>query len=391
MAISTKDYEAFVERFEKTYGVHPNAVDQSNLAFELKQSRRFKFPDVEVRAQGAPRKLIIPIEDAEFIRKAFNEVLGAFRKVDRMYRRESAGDNTWQDEGLCALCRKSLKGTPMDDVVDAFKYDIDGDLDYIELMHRKCAKGKNYRIDADGHLVGKGPRKSIEEAKDVSAEKIEVIEKHDLRYEQSLGSGEKWIDPQRRPFMWYEQMFGDKWRPIGGWVFPLETYRDAQNRYRAQGIGLREAVCTGCMGTGIYKHQGDAREYQCPYCKGSGESPYPVKEDIKRVAGRFQVTDKKGQPVGDSHGSYSAAQKAEQNPQSKRMLYNTADAAPGDARVAEGRTLATFGQFVTETIIKHGSGWRLVSGKGSNLGDFSTKAAAHKHEAEVEYFKKHKK
>jgi len=43
---------------------------------------------------------------------------------------------------------------------------------------------------------------------------------------------------------------------------------------------------------------------------------------------------------------------------------------------------------VNEHIIKHGAGYRLVSKKtGKNLGDFPTKAAAEKHEREVEYFK----
>jgi hypothetical protein len=43
---------------------------------------------------------------------------------------------------------------------------------------------------------------------------------------------------------------------------------------------------------------------------------------------------------------------------------------------------------VSEHIIKHGSGYRLVSKKtGKNLGDFPTRAAAEKHEREVEYFK----
>ena len=43
---------------------------------------------------------------------------------------------------------------------------------------------------------------------------------------------------------------------------------------------------------------------------------------------------------------------------------------------------------VAEHIIKHGSGYRLVSKKtGKNLGDFPTKAAAEKHEREVGYFK----
>ena len=43
----------------------------------------------------------------------------------------------------------------------------------------------------------------------------------------------------------------------------------------------------------------------------------------------------------------------------------------------------------SEHIVKHGSGYRLVSHKGKNLGDFPTRAAAAKHEGEVEYFKKH--
>ena len=41
-----------------------------------------------------------------------------------------------------------------------------------------------------------------------------------------------------------------------------------------------------------------------------------------------------------------------------------------------------------EHIVKHGSGYRLVSKKtGKNLGDFPTRAAAEKHEREVQYFK----
>lgn len=74
---------------------------------------------------------------------------------------------------------------------------------------------------------------------------------------------------------------------------------------------LGEAVCTGCMGTGIYKHEGDAAKYQCPYCKGSGQSPYPVKEGVQRKAGQFLVVDRKGKPVGKPYPSYSAAQKAD--------------------------------------------------------------------------------
>lgn len=236
----------------------------------------------------------------------------------------------------CSICGKSLKGLPTQDVVDAYKYEFDGYLDYIDLMHRKCALAKGYKIDPNGHIKGHGPRQ-----------------------------------------------------------------------------GFREAKCSGCNGTGIYKHEGDATKYQCPYCKGSGESPYPVKEDVKRVQGRFQVVDRKGNPVGKPHPSYSAAQKADTH---KRKLYD--DVAAGKAQTSGEFASAGFptnedGCVVTsemsdtapavaklesfmehvlhETIVKHGSGYRLVSKKGKNLGDFSSKAAAHKHEGEVEWFKKHKK
>ena len=42
---------------------------------------------------------------------------------------------------------------------------------------------------------------------------------------------------------------------------------------------------------------------------------------------------------------------------------------------------------IAEHIVKHGSGYRLLSHKGKNLGTFKSKAAAAKHEGEVEYFK----
>ena len=48
-------------------------------------------------------------------------------------------------------------------------------------------------------------------------------------------------------------------------------------------------------------------------------------------------------------------------------------------------------ETVTEHIVKHGSGYRLVSHTGKNLGDFDSKKAAAKHEGEVEYFKSHPK
>ena len=44
-------------------------------------------------------------------------------------------------------------------------------------------------------------------------------------------------------------------------------------------------------------------------------------------------------------------------------------------------------EIITEHIGKVEGGYRLYSGKGKNLGTFPTKAAAEKHEREVQYFK----
>jgi hypothetical protein len=44
-------------------------------------------------------------------------------------------------------------------------------------------------------------------------------------------------------------------------------------------------------------------------------------------------------------------------------------------------------EFISEHIVKVKDGYRLLSGKGKNLGTFQTKAEAEKHEREVQYFK----
>lgn len=48
-------------------------------------------------------------------------------------------------------------------------------------------------------------------------------------------------------------------------------------------------------------------------------------------------------------------------------------------------------ESIPEHIVKHGSGYRLLSKKGKNLGDFKSHKAAAKHEGEVEWFKSHPK
>ena len=60
------------------------------------------------------------------------------------------------------------------------------------------------------------------------------------------------------------------------------------------------------------------------------------------------------------------------------------------ARVAANSACAKLNRGnVKEHIVKHGSGYRLMSHKGKNLGTFSSKAAAAKHERQVNYFKSH--
>jgi hypothetical protein len=44
-------------------------------------------------------------------------------------------------------------------------------------------------------------------------------------------------------------------------------------------------------------------------------------------------------------------------------------------------------EIINEHIAKVEGGYRLLSHKGKNLGTFPTKAAAEKHEREVQYFK----
>ena len=61
--------------------------------------------------------------------------------------------------------------------------------------------------------------------------------------------------------------------------------------------------------------------------------------------------------------------------------------ATGAGKLAPQLYQAVRKGMLLEHIVKHGSGYRLLSHKGKNLGTFSTKAAAKKHEREVQYFK----
>jgi hypothetical protein len=59
----------------------------------------------------------------------------------------------------------------------------------------------------------------------------------------------------------------------------------------------------------------------------------------------------------------------------------------GAGRLATQLYRAVRKGLLLEHIVKHGSGYRLLSHKGKNLGTFPTKAGAEKHEREVQYFK----
>ena len=44
-------------------------------------------------------------------------------------------------------------------------------------------------------------------------------------------------------------------------------------------------------------------------------------------------------------------------------------------------------EIISEHIVKVKDGYRLLSHKGKNLGNFPSKSGAQKHEREVQYFK----
>lgn len=60
---------------------------------------------------------------------------------------------------LCAVCRKPVTIGDAN-CVDHFIYEFDGELDYIELLHRACAEREGLAIDAEGHI---GKRASFTE------------------------------------------------------------------------------------------------------------------------------------------------------------------------------------------------------------------------------------
>lgn len=89
---------------------------------------------------------------------------------------------------------------------------------------------------------------------------------------------------------------------------------------------------------------------------------------------------RKGMLLGEGSGEMTAGE--------LRNMYNYYVNVKGMSPEEAERLVYTRDEPLDEHIVKHGSGYRLVSKKtGKNLGDFPTKAAAKKHEREVQYFK----
>ena len=57
----------------------------------------------------------------------------------------------------CTICGKPamIDKTPVGDIVDLYKYEFDGSLDYIMLLHRKCALARHMKIQGD-RVVAEG-------------------------------------------------------------------------------------------------------------------------------------------------------------------------------------------------------------------------------------------
>ena len=96
----------------------------------------------------------------------------------------------------------------------------------------------------------------------------------------------------------------------------------------------------------------------------------------KQMDKAFRVTTKEGPVTGKAGDYLCLGVENEMWPVDQAIFEKTMK------KVASGT------KKIKEIIHKTASGYRLVSHKGKNLGDFDSLGAAKKHEREVEYFKR---
>ena len=120
---------------------------------------------------------------------------------------------------------------------------------------------------------------------------------------------------------------------------------------------------------------------KCIYLVTGGRHPVDVLRTLAHELTHYKQDSEDNLPPGA--GETGTDQENEANANAGIVMRDFADKSPEYFGI-EGE------QTVDEHIVKHGSGYRLLSHKGKNLGTFKSKAAAAKHEGEVEYFK-HKK
>jgi hypothetical protein len=180
---------------------------------------------------------------------------------------------------------------PIGDVVDNYIYDVDGSLDYIELYHRQCALRRGYKIKNDtvvSEAVSPHPK--------LHFWLVSAVTEYDRKQESKRGYN----------------------------MYALPQYLGALDRIEddiRQGASIRSAIedhFSGPLQTFVLKwlqKQGarlDESQQVGEYPQVNESLPEPHEEEVRRIAGRFQVINCKGKPVGASHPSYSAAQKADQ-------------------------------------------------------------------------------
>jgi hypothetical protein len=327
---------------------------------------------------------------------------------------------------LCTKCRTPViqNGKTVGDVVDAFIYKY-GELDEIPLWHRQCAIKAGYKVGPKGHLVGYEPR-----GKDALNEAFGAEPRFDRAARCNLGSTlnnsffrviapfKVWWKTGNKPSnayygasRIYEPTYIDFTAPVGAVIahLPAGTFIsvDGRTARRAQPAPYifapfstsayeRETqfwplqklqsiepvklqyITEGLKTFGEYVTEAKLHSVGSDWIpdlrKGYDEKASVIDGTLYRKGRWVQVwwtKDNAGRPMNGISG---------------RESWESPDLANA---IENFKAMKKRWNELDEHIVKHGSGYRLVSHKGKNLGDFDSKAAAAKHEGEVEYFKKH--
>jgi hypothetical protein len=292
---------------------------------------------------------------------------------------------------------------PIGDIVDQFVYDFAGDLDYISLMHRKCAKDKGLRIKDD----------TVVSEEDVAGGEVCAAcghpgEEHDpeaclhpnctcAKFVTRTAIDE--ANEPRIPDL--RQDYDEKAEVLDGTLYRKGTTIQVWWTHDVKGNRLTPSVRETWQTPDLTNAKRNFKDMKVRFNEEMDES-----QQLSTMPPVNEMLPEPGElnPVKETADAAVAISKNE-SVMRKRfgtvVLDMLGEDAPPKSKIKKypvtmnGKTIYVTvppreEDEVDEHIVKHGSGYRLVSHKGKNLGDFSSKAAAGKHEGEVEWFKKHK-